>query len=161
MINIEADGVCCVEIEAALSLDLWGEIEPFVIRALEYDVYASTSTEKIKEQIRTGYARVLVCTSGDDVLSATIVQLQKNVKQERVLHVITTAGEASEGWLYVLIEGLKEIAESEECEAVTISGRPGWARKLRQYGFRTAQITMRLNSDGWIKQEQKLVTLVR
>ena len=161
MINKELDGVSCTEIPWESALELWSEIEPYIVSALEYDLYASTSSEKIKAQVGTGFARVLVCTADDEIKSATIVQLHKNTRQERVLHVVCTAGNKSEDWLPALVDALKAIAAEESCDGITIAGRPGWARKLRQFGFRTAQIVMRMEADGWSKQERIKLAAVR
>ena len=162
MILQNLNGICCQEIPWDVALELWSEIEPFVISALEYDLYASTSTEKIKAQIGTGYARVLLCCSEPgELLSATIVQLHKNVKDERILHVVCTAGSTSSEWLPALTAGLKDIAAEEDCDGITLAGRPGWARKLKQYGFRTAQIVMRMEKDGWSKQKRVKLAAVR
>ncbi len=161
MINIEVNGIHCQEIPWDYALKLWSEIEPYIIQALEYDLYASTSTEKIKKQVSTGFARVLLCTEGDSIMSATIVQLHRNTKQERVLHVVTTAGTNSTAWMPALVEAWKEIARQEQCDAITLAGRPGWARKMKQFGFRTEQIVMRMNNDGWIQQEQVKLEAVR
>lgn len=161
MILVELDGVECTEIPWGTALELWSEIEPYIISALEYDLYASTSSDKIKQQISTGFARVLVCVADDEILSATIVQLHKNTRQERVLHVVCTAGDKSEHWLPALVEALRTIASEESCDGVTMAGRPGWTRKLRQYGFKTAQVVMRMNDDGWSKQERVKLAAVR
>lgn len=163
IVQTEYDGMFCQEIPWDYALKLWSEIEPFVIQALEYDLYGSTSTEKIKKQVSTGFARVLVCTATTDdaILSATIVQLHQNVKQERVLHVVTTAGTNSTAWLPALVEAWKLIAAEQSCDAITLAGRPGWARKMKQFGFKTEQIVMRMNDDGWIQQEQVKLEAVR
>lgn len=145
--------IYCTEIPATSALEFWPELQPYIARALAFDLYASTSVDKLKEQVRTGYARVLLCTDGDAILSATLVQLAKNTLDERLLHVVCTAGGKSADWLPVLREHLLEIARSEDCAAVTLSGRPGWARKLKTLGFKMDHVTMRLEADHGISEQ--------
>ena len=142
----------CTEVPAESALEFWSEVEPFVIRALAYDEMNSTSTGKLRDQVSTGFARVLVCSDDDKLISATIVQLHKNVLDERILHVVATAGQDGDDWFPILFEGLKDMARAEECDAITMSGRPGWARKLTRYGFKTDHVHMRLNCHGRSQQ---------
>ena len=135
----------CTEIDGKSTLEFWPELEPFVIDALSYDLYNSITLAKLKHQIETGYARTLLCADDDKLLSVTIIQLYKNTHDERILHVVCTAGEDSNAWLAILIEALQELAREQQCDAVTMAGRPGWARKLTKYGFKTEQVQMRLN----------------
>ena len=137
----------CTEIDGKDTLNFWPELQPFVIDALSYALYNTTSVDKMKHQIQTGYARTLLCADDDRLLSVTIIQLYKNTHDERILHVGCTAGEDSNAWLGTLIDTLQELAREQQCDAVTMSGRPGWARKLTKYGFKTEQVQMRLSPD--------------
>ena len=147
--------VHCTEIEGKDTLEFWPELEPFVIEALSFDLYNSITLPQLKRQIETGFARTLLCADDDRLLSVTILQLFKNTHDERILHVVCTAGEDSNAWLAILIGALQEMARDQECDAVTMAGRPGWARKLRQYGFKTDQVHMRLNPDVNIRREKR------
>ena len=138
----------CTEIPGDQALEFWSELEPYVIRALAFDIYNTTTIAKLREQVSTGFARVLVCHGDDQLISATIVQLHRNTLEERILHVVATAGSNVEEWLPILCEGLKDMARAEECDAITMAGRPGWARKLTRYGFKTDQVQMRMSLNG-------------
>ena len=138
----------CTEIPASSALEFWADIEPYVIKALAYDLTNSTSIAKLQEQISVGYARVLVCADGEQILAATVVQLFKNTNDERILHVVCTAGEGASAWLDTLVQALQDMAQAEDCAGITLTGRPGWTRKLNKYGFRMEVVTMRLNPNG-------------
>jgi len=126
---------------------LWPEIESFVADALRHDMFNTISVDEIQRQISSGYAVVLATASREQLLAATVCQLYKTREGERLVHVLTTAGTDSDRWLPQLIESLKTLAQTEHCGGVTMSGRPGWARKLKQYGFRTHHVDMRMNVD--------------
>ena len=146
--------IICTEIPGESALEFWSEVEPFVVRALAFDLYNTTSIAKLRDQVSTGFARVLVCAADDQLISATIVQLHKNTLDERILHVVATAGPNAEDWLPILCEGLKDMARDEECDANTMAGRAGWAKKLTRYGFKTDQVHMRMNCDGRSEQSR-------
>jgi hypothetical protein len=142
----------CQEIPSDQALAFWPELEPYVIRALQFDLQNTTSTDKIKRQLETGFARCLVCVTDTELKAVTIVALVKNTLDERMLHVTATAGENAREWLGELVAKLVEIAEADGCDGVTIVGRPGWAKKLNKHGFRIDQVSMRLNIDGRTSQ---------
>lgn len=147
----------CVELPAATALEFWDELRPYVEAALEFDLTRSTTVEQVQHQLGEGFARVLVCADGSAIMSATIIQCYVNNREERLLHVIATAGKDMWSWLDVLIEKLAELAEEEECAAVEMIGRPGWHRKLNKYGFKTEIVSMRLDINGWIEQKQTAI----
>jgi hypothetical protein len=147
--------VHCTEIDGKTTLEFWPELESFVIEALSYDLYNSITLQQLQRQIETGFARTLLCADDDRLLSVTIIQLFRNTQDERILHVLCTAGEDSNAWLATLFGALREMSSDQECDAITMAGRPGWARKLRQYGFKTDQVHMRLNSDVNIRREKR------
>ena len=129
-----------VEPRPEQSLQFWGEIEPHIKAALEFDAYNMMTMAKLKEQIGTGYARVILCADDSRILAATVVTLFLNTKSERILHVIATGGTESHRWLEVLTSFLHDMAAGENCAAVTMAGRPGWARKLNKFGYKMDMI---------------------
>ncbi len=147
--------VHCTEIDGKDTLEFWPELEPYVIEALSYDLYNSITLPQLKRQIETGFARTLLCADDDRLLSVTILQLFKNTHDERILHVVCTAGQDSNAWLTELIDMLQSMALEQQCDAVTMAGRPGWARKLRHYGFKTDQVHMRLDPNVNIRREKR------
>ena len=132
-----------LELKNDQALDVWDELAPFVQRALAFDIYSTITLEEIHKQVQRGFARVLICADGERLLAANVVQLFKNAMDERVLHVLATAGDESHRWLAELVETLNDLAATEGAIALTMSGRPGWARKLRPHGFRTDNVQMR------------------
>lgn len=139
----------CTEIPGTEALNFWPELKPYIVRALAYDIYNTLSLQHIKEQIHKGYARVLVCTDDDDqgqILMAAVLQLYQDTNDDRIVHVLCTAGENVNRWMDVYVAAVKDICAQEDCVAITLGGRPGWVKKLVKYGFRTDQIHMRWKS---------------
>ena len=136
-----------VEPRPAQVLEFWDEIEPHMARALSYDTYNTISVAQLKDQVSNGWARVLICGEDSRILAVTVAQRYRGHDDERLLHVIATGGEESHRWLARLSDHLNAMAASEKCTAVTMAGRPGWARKLTKLGYRTDMISMRREVD--------------
>lgn len=132
-----------LELQPNQAVEVWDELVPYVQKALAFDIYATITLDEIEKQVTQGYARVLICADGERLLAANVVQLFKNAMGERVLHVLATAGDEAHRWLAELIDALNDLAAMEGAVAVTMSGRPGWARKLRPYGFKIDNVQMR------------------
>ena len=143
-----------VELTKSQAADFWEELVPFVQRALSFDPYATVSLGDLERQVREGYARVIICARGEELLAANVVQLFKNTMGERVLHVLATAGDQAHLWLEPLIESLNGIGALEGAVAITMSGRPGWARKLKVFGFRTDNVQMRRKVNNGISGQE-------
>ncbi len=150
------DSVNIIELKAQTAIEFWPELVPFVLKALDFDPYQTVTVGELLEQVQKGFARVLIAVDGPQLLSATLIQLFKTVSGDRVLHVVTTAGENSNDWLPALIDKFREIAATESCQRVTMSGRPGWTKKVNKFGFKVAHVTMemRIESNGQFQQEQ-------
>ena len=137
-----------LELKQDTAAQFWPELAPFVRRALNFDAFNQMKVSDIEQQVTKGFARVLICTEGEQLLAAHILQLFKAIDGERVLHVLCTAGDDSHRWMADVIDHLDAMAELEGATAITMSGRPGWAKKLTRLGFRTQQIQMRKAVNG-------------
>ena len=129
--------------DAAASMALWPDIEPFVAAALARDPWQSTTTREIAEQLTNEDARLLVAVDQGDILGAAVVQMF-NLTTGRVIYVLTTAGDKVDQWLGALVERLVDLAVIHGADGVTLTGRPGWSKMLLKYGFKTDQVQMRL-----------------
>ena len=139
--------VTILEMQRDTAVEFFPELQPYVERALSFDHFNTITIPAIVEQLRRGYARVLLVTEGEQLLAAVVIQMFKATSGERVLHVLAAAGERSSEWLQPLRDKLVEIGKTEGVDSLTMSGRPGWAKKLRALGFRTASIDMRMRID--------------
>ena len=134
----------CLEMPPQSAVEIWPDLKPYVAAAVAHDIANTVSVEGIFEQVKSGYARVLLCfDSAGKILSASVVQIFKDRAEELVLHVLCTAGQDSDQWLHLLFAKCNEMAAAQECSGITMTGRPGWARELRKFGFKTEIVTMR------------------
>ncbi len=125
------------------AMAMWPDLADYVDRALAHDLFESISIEKVERQISEGFALVFVAHEDGQMLGVTVVQLY-SLKGERIVHLLTTTGVRMDEWQAGMIEAVVDLAERQKASSVTMAGRPGWARSLRQYGFKPEQVAMRL-----------------
>lgn len=63
--------------------------------------------------------------------------------RQKTLHVFLAGGNPEE--LAAMQDALMHHAALNDCAACTVSGRPGWARYLKPYGWRQVTVGLRLN----------------
>lgn len=139
----------------------WPDIEPFIARALEFDLYESITTNEVALQISQGYAHVLVIADGEDLIGATVTQLLQRKDGNRVVHVLTTAGERAAEFLPVLVPELERLAREENAGWVSMSGRPGWAKLLGTHGFKIKSVDMALRVDDEQREEPEPLPVIQ
>ena len=125
------------------AMQMWPDLVEYIDRALAHDLFESISVEKVERQIREGFALVYVAHEDGEMLGVTVVQLY-NLKGERIVHLLTTTGVRMGEWQAGMIAAIVDLAERQKASSVTMAGRPGWARSLKQYGFKQEQVAMRL-----------------
>lgn len=123
---------------------MWAVYAPFIDRAIEKATYANETTEGIREALIAG-DQFLVEIKNDDTLFGVAVLMQLDLKDGQVLHVHSLAGDFMDYWLEDFVSFLKDMARGLRCEGgVSCTGRLGWERTLKQYGFKPAYVNLRL-----------------
>ena len=147
------------EMEAEEAMKLWPDLEEYVAAALEHDPYISVTVAEVEQQLSKGYARLLVTTDDNEILGATVVQMFR-AGAGRVIHVLTTAGVELDRWLSDLVDAVEALAQANNGVAITMSGRPGWTRTLRKFGFKTQHVQMRREVSSGISREVREPTAI-
>ena len=128
----------------AVALEFWDDLLPYISRALQFDPYNEFALEDIRSQVEQGYGLILVTIQEEtgQLLGATLVTLKQRVIGGKDLHIVTTAGENIQAWLHELVDEVRDIARTEGCEYVTLSGRPGWGKIAHEFGFKVEHVSM-------------------
>ncbi len=113
----------------------------YMARALEYDVFDELTPAKLLERAERGELLVLVVQGEGESEGVATVEIVDS-DAGRSAHVLTLAGVGIEFWLGELDAAVTALAREQQCDAVTMTGRPGWTRQLASHGFRTRQVTM-------------------
>lgn len=141
-----------VDLSPEQATELFTELQPYIVRALAFDPLESITLGEVFDQVGNGSAKVVIAADDHQMLSATVIQLFRTAAGEKVVHVLATAGDRSRDWLPMLTDHLDDLGRAEGATALTMSGRPGWTRKLTQYGFKTAHVFMRREINGRDRQ---------
>ena len=146
----------CHQLDAEATTHLWPDLLPHVAQAIARDPYISITVEEIAQQLEGGFAQMLVAVDDGQILGASVVQMFKR-GDKRILHVLTTAGVDLDRWITPMLAEFEALSAAQQIDAITLSGRPGWTRTLRPFGYRTDQVQMIKELQNGSEQEQAKV----
>lgn len=96
----------------------------------------------VEADILGGNAYLWVATDVNAILAAAVTKVTQE-DDARLCTIVACGGRDMERW-GSLIEGIEKYARAEGCGAIEICGRPGWARRLREYRMRKIVIRKEL-----------------
>lgn len=117
-----------------MAVSEWKRCEPWIEAALEY-AGGSHTIEDVERGILAGRFALV------PLERSALVLERVDYPQYRALHVFLAGGELSEIKAY-FDHQLPEIARANGCKKMTISGRRGWVRALKDIGFSEAYTTI-------------------
>lgn len=101
------------------------------------------------EMVRTGVAeeRMQIAAGVEDgelVVMAVFAMGQVVVGDDiqRMLEVQALVGDLTPDREAAMVDWAEQVARAEDCAGLMFRGRPGWARRMSQHGFRVANIVM-------------------
>lgn len=74
---------------------------------------------------------------GEQSLAVTEI---RNIPGRKALHILYAAGNGPE--LEEMTEAMAAWAKVQGCTSLTGTGRPGWAKRMKQRGWRTIETTL-------------------
>ena len=122
---------------------LWDHFKPYLEKATKRaGNLSATLTEDTRTAVREGR---LIMVSIYDALETQAVAACELVELNdgRALHVRWLSGTNIEGWIDDMHEGLRVLANANNCKWVTLNGRVGWRRILKAHGMTPIAITLR------------------
>lgn len=116
-----------------LSLDerLWKEVRPLVAKALEHDGGKWTPLDIMKAVMKGEFQLWGAIDGGIKGIGVTRVA---QFPQKKVCEMFLVSGKEMDQWDKYLND-IEQWAKSNGCSEISFSGRLGWLRKGRKYGF--------------------------
>ena len=127
---------------------MWPCYRQMLERACEYSLLDNDNVEEYRKDCISG-SKLLVEIGNDSASMGVAILEVIETKEGDALHVVALAGEDMGVWLDDFIDFLRHTSKRLECHAgVTLSGRVGWVRELRRYGFEHLYTIMRMKT--WV-----------
>lgn len=119
--------------------DNWPRVKELIDRVLERFDFGSDDAD-ILRQLAIGEREIW---SINDLDGIVVVQIC-NLPEFSVLDIPVVSGDNMDNWLPDLIDQLIRYAKAVGCKYIDQSGRLGWTKVLKPYGFKVVSYEMRL-----------------
>jgi len=115
---------------------IWDQVVGYLQRALKYDL-GQSDIEEIYKQIKSGHQLLLLVVDDSRIIAAVTA-----IIMDDRCNIVLAGGEAVEEWEDLILDNIRILAKEQGANRITITGRQGWARRLRHKGFRTVLVTL-------------------
>ena len=105
-------------------------LEPACERSLGQD-----TIQTLRASLMKGNEGLFVVTDGDDIIGAVTYSVTDYDTGLRLLDINYAGGVAMETQMPAVVDMFQQIKGSLMCDRVRITGRKGWVRYMRQFGF--------------------------
>lgn len=123
---------------------LWPYYEKWIEEACSYSLLDNETPASLRDGIMAGDLLLAEIGSDEKAMAVSVLSVI-DTQEGQALHVIALGGEGMDIWLDDFIDWLRATAKGLECEAgVTLTGRNGWVRELKRYGFEYLYCNMRM-----------------
>jgi hypothetical protein len=119
---------------------LWPVIGVGVERCLAKGVGKFTAAE-VRERVTSGHWLLFIVQESNIVKATIICNVEEGAR--RVFEVGMAWGNGLAEWSDDVDQCLTKVATELKCDDIVITGRRGWAKYLKNYGFSEAMITMK------------------
>ena len=108
---------------------IWNEVEPLIKKALD-DCY--TADDILKGLINNSFQLFI---SWNNKVECAVVTEVAQYPQKKILRYFLAGAEGNNlnNWLEPIQQEIEKFAKFNNCQAVEVAGRKGWARKLKGY----------------------------
>lgn len=118
----------------------WPLVKQFIEKALTKG-YGEYDCDDIHTLLEDGNAILILAVVGDNVLAGIVVtMIEKPAIRELV--ILTAGGTHLDYWLPEIMNTFDKLAEEQQADVISIHGRNGWVKKLKQYGYNPVHTTV-------------------
>lgn len=124
----------------------WDVYGGLIDEALKYDLEGQTADD-VAAGIEAGRLLIIQVSVNGECKAVSCLELAE-LAGEKLCHVLSITGTGIETWLPEFIAALQGVAESQDCDFVTMKGRPGWRKLLSGHGFEEMFTVMKMRVAG-------------
>ncbi len=124
-------------------VQMWSLYEPYIDAALAQSPAGELDSDGMRQKLLDGQAFLIEIGNDERVYGYACCEIEE-LRDGDALHVMTLAGHDMALWVDDLLDYLKVMAVKLECYAgITLSGREGWRRALKDKGFKPLWTVLR------------------
>jgi hypothetical protein len=131
---MEEDHVRASIVEAVNLAEVWNEVSELLAPACESSQGQDT-IQTLRASLMRGSEGLFVVRDGDDIIGAVTFQATSFDTGLRLLDINYAGGVAMDSQMPAVMEMFHQLKRHFMCDRVRITGRKGWIRYMKQFGF--------------------------
>lgn len=116
--------------------DAWEHIEGYLQGAIDHS-NNETTLDYVKQKAKEDKKLILIAGRDTDIIGAVVLGNTNFPTGKKIVTIELTGGEGLDDWKDIMLEAIFDVSRIMGATEVYIEGRPGWARKLKNDGFKT------------------------
>lgn len=113
---------------------VWGDVSELLAPACERS-HGQETIHTLRASLMRGNEGLFVIQDGDDIIGAVTYQATDYDTGLRLLDINYAGGVAMDTQMPAVIEMFHRLKTALMCDRVRITGRRGWVRYMKQFGF--------------------------
>ena len=113
---------------------IWGVVSELLEPATERS-FKQDNIQTLRASLMSGREGLFVIIDDDDIIGAVTYEVIDYATGLRVLAINYAGGVAMDSQMPVVMDMFHEIRARAMCDRVRITGRKGWVRYMKQFGF--------------------------
>lgn len=134
--NITIAGVSSADVDSA-----WSLCEPWIGESLARG-HVPMATESVRRAIARAELQLWIVSIRGEPVAAFVTEIRV-MDYGKGLWVVACGGTGMREWLPEVESTLQGFARDKGCDHIQMSGRRGWLREMKSYGWRETSISMR------------------
>jgi|TARA_R100001443_G_scaffold105063_1_gene113964 hypothetical protein len=106
---------------------IWNEVEPKIKKALD-DCYSS---QDILDGLIQNKFQLFI--SWENKVESAVITEVAQYPQKKICRYFLAGGSNMNNWLEPIQQEIEKFAKYNNCQAIEVAGRKGWAKKLKGY----------------------------
>ena len=115
--------------------EVWEEVSELLAPACDRS-HGQDTIQTLRASLMRGSEGLFVVQDGDDIIGAVTFQTTDFDTGLRLLDINYAGGVAMDTQMPVVIEMFHRLKSAYMCDRVRITGRKGWVRYMKQFGFK-------------------------
>lgn len=124
---------------STITPDFWKKVTPLLKLAVDRS-HGRQLLSQVLHQILTGYQQLFIAFTEDNEIIGFVITQLMNYPNKRNLALHFLGGERLDDWAEPMLELIEKWANSNGCDMLEATGRPGLWSKLKHHGWSKAYV---------------------
>ena len=126
---------------------MWESFKPYLARAVQDYPFDPVTDAELQREVRSGKLLLLQVADGQGTRAICGLRFLRDREGAKVLHIAYLSGDSHEMWIDELHQYIWDLARTEHCAWIDLTGRPGWRKVLQRFNDNPTVVSIHLRAE--------------